>query len=156
MNIHLIEICDKSPDWAKSGFLNYSKRIPKNIKFHLKEVRPGKRSKNVDLKKILFEEGQRMISMIPKGSLIIKLEIKGQKWTTKDLSLNLQNWMNNSKDIVFLVGGPEGLPPECKEISPISWSLSTLTLPHAIVKIFIAEQIYRAWSILQNHPYHRE
>ena len=78
MNIHLIEICDKSPDWAKSGFLNYSKRIPKNIKFHLKEVRPGKRSKNVDLKKILFEEGQRMISMIPKDIL----KYTGQKNST--------------------------------------------------------------------------
>ena len=156
MKIHLIEVCDKTPSWAEEGFSEYQKRIPKEFKFQLHQVKPGKRSGESNLKKIMFDEGRRMISLIPKNAIVIKLEIEGQQWATKNLSSNLQNWMNNRRDIAFLVGGPEGLPSECKKISSISWSLSALTLPHSLVKIFIAEQIYRAWSILTNHPYHRK
>ena len=96
-----------------------------------------------------------MLAAIPKGCRVVALEIQGKPWSTNQLSIQLQNWMQGGQDIALLIGGPEGLAKDCIQRADQSWSLSPLTLPHPMVRVIIAEQLFRAWSILNNHPYHR-
>ena len=96
-----------------------------------------------------------MLAAIPKGCLVIALDVKGKTWSTDELSTQLDNWMAGGQDVALLVGGPEGLATSCLEAARVRWSLSPLTLPHPLVRVVVAEQLYRAWSILRNHPYHR-
>lgn len=121
----------------------------------LREIAPGIRGKNRDLRRIVRQEGERMIAAIPAGAHVVALDISGQPWSTPDLARAMQRWMLEEKAVALLVGGAEGLSEEVREQARESWSLSKLTFPHPLVRVIIAEQIYRAWSLLQNHPYHR-
>ena len=155
MNIHLIAIGDKMPRWVAEGFQEYVRRLPPECSLKLREISARHRGKNADINRITRDEGRAMLGAIPKGSRTIALEVKGRSWSTADLAVQLQNWMASGQDVALLVGGPEGLAPECRERADQLWSLSPLTLPHPLVRVVIAEQLYRAWSILNNHPYHR-
>ena len=126
------------------------------MSFHLVEIPPGKRGKNADIARILEKEGEQMLAAIPKGSRIVTLEVLGKPWDTPELAKQLDRWQNDGRDVALLVGGPEGLAPACIAASEQKWSLSNLTLPHPMVRIFLAESLYRAWSLNNNHPYHRE
>ena len=155
MQIHLISVGNKMPKWIQDGYQEYAKRLPKECELILREVPPLKRTKNADLTKIREEEGTRALSLLSKDDHIIGLELRGKPWSTLDLADNLNSWQNNGKRVVLLVGGPEGLSQACISAAQELWSLSNLTLPHPVVRVVIAVQIYRAWSILNNHPYHR-
>jgi 23S rRNA (pseudouridine1915-N3)-methyltransferase len=155
MQIHLISVGNRMPDWIKAGFDEYSKRMPRECELILKEIPSGIRTKNSDLIKTLKDEGERMNSAIPAGSHIVALDVSGRPWTTPDLANNLQRWLEGGKNIALLIGGPEGLADSVKNRAGEFWSLSPLTFPHPLVRVIVAEQLYRAWSILQNHPYHR-
>lgn len=144
------------PPWIKAGYEEYSKRMPRECELLLKEIPPGNRTKNPDLAKILKEEGERMIAAIPSGSHVIALDVAGKTWTTLDLAFNLRRWLEAGKSIALLIGGPDGLAEAVKSRAGESWSLSSLTFPHPLVRVIVAEQLYRAWSIVQNHPYHRQ
>jgi len=156
MRITLYAIGNKMPAWVSQGFQEYSRRFPRDMSFHLIEVSPGKRGKNADIARILEKEGEQLLSAIPKGNRIVTLEVEGKPWTTPELAAQLQRWQFDSRDVALLVGGPEGLSPACIKASEQKWSLSPLTLPHPMVRVLIAESLYRAWSINNNHPYHRE
>ncbi|MGL5292024.1 MAG: 23S rRNA (pseudouridine(1915)-N(3))-methyltransferase RlmH, partial [Vibrionaceae bacterium] len=119
-------------------------------------VAAGKRGKNADIARILQKEGEAMLAHVAKGNRIVTLDIPGTPWTTEQLAIQLENWKCDSRDVSILIGGPEGLSPACKAAAQQSWSLSPLTLPHPLVRIVMAESLYRAWSITANHPYHRE
>jgi 23S rRNA (pseudouridine1915-N3)-methyltransferase len=121
----------------------------------LKEVAPGKRGKNSDVVRIVKDEGERMLAAIPQGAHIVTLDIPGKPWTTPELAEAMQRWLASGQPIALLIGGPEGLADAAKHLARESWSLSKLTFPHPLVRIIVAEQVYRAWSILNNHPYHR-
>ncbi|EHY9871243.1 23S rRNA (pseudouridine(1915)-N(3))-methyltransferase RlmH, partial [Vibrio vulnificus] len=112
--------------------------------------------KNADIARILQKEGEAMLAAIPKGNRIVTLDIPGKKWDTPELAQQLEAWKLDGRDVSILIGGPEGLAPACKAAAEQSWSLSALTLPHPLVRIVMAESLYRAWSITTNHPYHRE
>lgn len=155
MQIHLISVGNRMPDWVKAGFDEYSKRMPRECELIMKEIPPGIRTKNSDLIKTLKDEGERMNSAIPAGSHIVALDVSGRPWSTPDLANNLQRWLESGKNIALLIGGPEGLADSVKNRAGEFWSLSPLTFPHPLVRVIVAEQLYRAWSILQNHPYHR-
>lgn len=155
MQIHLIAVGQKMPAWVKLGYDEYAKRLPGECQLVLKEIMPGKRNKNSNRVKIIKEEGAKMISAIPAGARVVSLDIPGQPWTTAELAAALQRWMQSGQNIALLVGGPEGLADEARNNADESWSLSKLTFPHPLVRIIVAEQIYRAWSLLKNHPYHR-
>jgi 23S rRNA (pseudouridine1915-N3)-methyltransferase len=155
MQIHLISVGNRMPDWIKAGFEEYSKRMPRECELIIKEIPPGIRTKNSDLIKTLKDEGERMNSAIPAGSHIVALDVSGRPWTTPDLANNLERWLEGGKNIALLIGGPEGLADSVKNRAGEFWSLSPLTFPHPLVRVIVAEQLYRAWSILQNHPYHR-
>jgi len=156
MRITLYAVGNKMPAWVAQGFNEYSRRFPRDMSFHLVEIPPGKRGKNADICRILEKEGELMLAAIPKGCRIVTLEIEGKPWTTPQLAKQLQKWQIDSRDVALLVGGPEGLAPACIQASEHKWSLSPLTLPHPMVRVVLAESLYRAWSINNNHPYHRE
>ena len=155
MNIHLLAVGNKMPDWVNKGYNEYAKRLNDDVRLKLVEISPGKRGKNADLPRIKKQEGEKILAAIPKGSLVVALEVQGRSWSTEELSQQLDNWLHGGQDVALLVGGPEGLSEACVSRADVKWSLSPLTLPHPLVRVLLSEQLYRAYSILKNHPYHR-
>ena len=155
MRISLIAVGSKMPGWVEQGYQEYARRMPADCNLQLVEIAAGKRGKGADIVRITRQEGEKMLAAVPRGARIVTLEVTGRAWKTEQLSTELDHWMHDGRDVALLVGGPEGLAPECVARAEQRWSLSNLTLPHPLVRIVVAEQLYRAWSILQNHPYHR-
>ena len=155
MRIQLIAVGQKMPAWVDQGYREYAQRMPAEARLELKEIAPGKRGKNADIKRIVQDECQRIQAAIPRNSRIVVLDVQGKSWSTEQLADRLGDWMQSGQDIALLVGGPEGLSQECRALADERWSLSALTFPHPLVRIIVAEQLYRAWSVLRNHPYHR-
>ncbi len=155
MQINLIAIGNKMPGWVQQGVEEYARRMPRECKLLVKEIIPGKRSKNNDVAQIVRSEGERIINAIPPRTQVITLDILGKPWTTVELSLAMKRWLESGQNVAILIGGPEGLADSVRGLATESWSLSRLTFPHPLVRVIVAEQLYRAWSILNNHPYHR-
>jgi 23S rRNA (pseudouridine1915-N3)-methyltransferase len=155
MQINLISIGNRMPGWVQQGYDEYAKRLPRECELVLKEIELGKRGKNADIARLVKSEGERMLAAIPQNARIVTLDIPGKPWTTPELAEALQRWLVGGQNIALLVGGPEGLAESVRQQAHESWSLSKLTFPHPLVRILVAEQIYRAWSLLNNHPYHR-
>lgn len=143
------------PRWVEQGYEEYAKRLPRECELILKEIPAGKRGKNSDTDRIVKEEGEKMLATVSDRAHIVTLDIPGKPWSTEDLASHLKNWLESGQPIALMVGGPEGLADTVKQRANQSWSLSKLTFPHPFVRVIVAEQVYRAWSILNNHPYHR-
>lgn len=155
MRIHIISIGNKMPNWVNEGFNEYAKRMPTECQVNLIELPPAQRSKTTDLKRAIQDEGQRMLKAIPKNTSIVALDVAGKAHSTESLSRELENWLSSGQDVVLLIGGADGLSSECIAAAKSKWSLSKLTYPHPLVRVILAEQLYRAWSLMRNHPYHR-
>ena len=155
MNIHIISIGTKMPAWVSAGMNEYIKRMPRECQVKLSELPAAQRSKNTDLKKALQDEGERLLKAVPKNCDIIALDVRGKEHSTESLSAEMNNWLAEGRDIALLIGGADGLSQDCLSSSKSKWSLSKLTYPHPLVRVILAEQLYRAWSLLNNHPYHR-
>lgn len=155
MQIQLIAVGSRMPDWVEQGYAEYAKRLPQECSLVLQEIAAGKRGKNADIARLIRQEGEKMAAAIPKGARVVALEVKGRAWTTEQLAKRLEAWMGEGRDVALLVGGPEGVEPSLSVQAEERWSLSPLTLPHPLVRIVVAEQLYRAWSIIKGHPYHR-
>lgn len=155
MQITLIAIGNRMPAWVVQGYEEYARRMPNECSLQLIEITPARRNKGADIKRLVQQEGVRMLAAIPKQAFVLALEVTGKAWSTEQLAGQLDTWMREGQPIAMLVGGPEGLAPACQQRADVSWSLSNLTLPHPLVRVVIAEQLYRAMSILKNHPYHR-
>lgn len=155
MKIHLIAVGTHMPAWINIGYQEYAKRLPPECSLRLIEIEAGKRTKNCDITKLIEQESQQMLAAIPKNNHVIALDVQGRAWDTPQLAQQLQSWLHSGQDISLLIGGPDGLSSKCRQTAHARWSLSPLTLPHPLVRVMLAEQLYRAWSILQNHPYHR-
>lgn len=155
MKIRLLTITHKSPSWIREGYEEYAKRLPPSCQLELIEIPAEKRFSNADLRRITEREGEKMLNAIKPGHKIIAMDIKGSLWTTEQLAEQLSLWLQDGRHIDLLIGGPEGLSPACQLKAEQKWSLSPLTFPHFLVRLIVAEQIYRACSILQQHPYHR-
>lgn len=155
MQIYLIAIGTKMPDWVINGYEDYAKRLPSDFSLTLLEIPAEKRTKNADCARLLKRENERMWAAIPKNSHIIALDVKGKHHTTEQFAKRLDQLQTQTSTISFLIGGPEGFDSDYIKKAHEKYSLSDFTFPHPLVRIMIAEQIYRAWSILKNHPYHR-
>ncbi|WP_163835461.1 23S rRNA (pseudouridine(1915)-N(3))-methyltransferase RlmH [Spartinivicinus ruber] len=155
MRVRLIAVGTKMPSWVDAGYNEYAKRLPSDCKLECCEISLGKRTKGSDLKRAQKKEGEQMLSAIASNDKVIALDLTGKPWSTEQLADQLSGWRLEGRNIALLVGGPEGLSPECLAKAEQKWCLSPLTLPHPLVRVLVAEQLYRAWSILQNHPYHR-
>ncbi len=143
------------PGWVQQGFSEYVKRLSGDCRIRLIEIPAGRRGKSADVARLQRDETARMLAAVPRGALVIALEVEGRSWSTEQLSIELGRWLASGRDVALLVGGPEGLAEAARNAAELEWSLSPLTLPHPLVRVVVAEQLYRAWSLLRNHPYHR-
>ncbi len=143
------------PGWVTAGFSEYTKRLPRELSPQLVELPLAARLKNANVEQIKEAEGEAIMQVITKGALRIMLDVKGRPWGTEELAQQLRQWQMTGKDLAFVIGGPDGLSQNCLNTASERWSLSNLTLPHPLVRIIFIEQLYRAWTILQNHPYHK-
>ena len=155
MHIHLIAVGQKMPVWVEQACREYIKRLPRELQFDTIEVPIIRRGKNPDIERIVRDESRKVMASIPAGSFIIALDVAGKMISTEALAQNLDGWMQQAQDIAILIGGPDGLSEELLQQVDRSLSLSDMTFPHPLVRIIIIEQLYRAWSIISNHPYHR-
>jgi len=154
MKINLVAIGTKMPAWVNEGYEEYAKRLPKEFQLHLIEIPALKRGKTLS-PHLIEQEGELLLNAIPAHNKTIALERTGKAFSTLELTQQLGKYHGESQDVSLLIGGPEGLSSACLQQAELKWSLSTLTLPHPLVRVVIAEQIYRAWSIMSHHPYHR-
>lgn len=155
MRLRLICVGQKMPDWVTQGFNDYAKRMPPELAVELSEIALAHRGKNADIARMVQREGESVLAAAGKGDRLIALEVGGKAWSTEQLSKQLESWQQDGRDVSFMIGGPDGLAGDCRAQADQMWSLSPLTLPHPLVRIVLAEQLYRAWSITRNHPYHR-
>lgn len=154
MRIRLLVVGSRVDAWVRDGFEEYRSRLPRECRLELVEVGAPKRSPKSDLERLKREQGIKLLAAA-RGCRVVVLDERGRQFDTGELATSLRAWMEDGRDVAMLVGGPDGLSPECLAAAEYSWSLSRLTLPHALVRIVVAEQCYRAWSVLAGHPYHR-
>ncbi len=155
MRLTIVAVGLKVPDWARSAYDDYAKRFPPELRVELKAVKTEPRASRT-LENLLAAERQRIEAVLPKGTRIVALDERGAAVTTAELSEKLQAWQREGDDVAIVIGGPDGLDPGFKQAAHERLRLSDLTLPHAMVRVLLIEQLYRAWSITVNHPYHRE
>lgn len=155
MQLVIAAVGHKMPAWIEAGFGEYAKRMPPECRILLKEIKPVDRSDSKTAETVMALERSRIEAAIPKNARIIVLDEHGKDITTLQLSRYLMQWQQDGGDVTFVIGGADGLDAEFKKRASMAIRVSSLTLPHGMVRVLLAEQLYRAWSITQNHPYHR-
>ena len=145
----------RMPGWVSDGFDSYVRRLPRELSLELMQIPLGHRPKGGPSDRAVAAEGERMLAA-SRGHRVVCLEVTGQALSTPQLAARLRGWMNAGQPVALLIGGPDGLSPDCRAAASLEWSLSPLTLPHGLVRVVVAEQIYRAWTVIKGHPYHRE
>lgn len=155
MKLRVLAIGTRMPDWVTRGVDEYRKRLPRDFDVEIVEIAPGKRGKNADVARAIREEGDAMLAKLRERERVIALDVAGQHWSTERLAAQADGWRREGRDVALLVGGPDGLDPRLVARAEQRWSLSALTLPHPLVRILLTEQLYRAWTLLAGHPYHR-
>ncbi len=144
------------PKWVREAYDDYVTRLGSSLKVTLVEIEPGSRSAGRAAERAMRTEGQRLLAAVGKDDYVIALDERGSEMTTRELAAWLSSRMQDGRDLAFLIGGPDGLAPEVLARGDLRWSLSRLTFPHALVRVVLAEQLYRAHGVLANHPYHRD
>jgi 23S rRNA (pseudouridine1915-N3)-methyltransferase len=151
----LVAVGERAPDWVAQGFSEYQKRLSHWLPLSLHEIPPGLRGKGRDAVRATADEGARVLAALPKQAHVVALEGRGKQYSSEQLATRLETWRQQGRDLAFLIGGPEGHAPDVLAATHEQWSLGALTLPHMLVRLLVAEQLYRAASVLVNHPYHR-
>ena len=154
MKIRLLCVGTRVPEWVAEGYATFARRLPKDNALVLEQVPAARRQS--DIRRCIEDEGERLLGRISHDECVIALDERGSAWSSVVLSQKLAAWRRDGRDVVLLVGGADGLSDKCMARAGESWSLSAATLPHALVRVVVAEQIYRAWTLLTGHPYHRE
>ncbi len=155
MDLLVAAVGQRMPDWVNQAWTEYSRRMPPQLTLSLREIPLAKRGKNADTKRLKAVESQALHNAMPSRARVVALDIQGQAWTSEKLAANLENWLGEGRDVGFMIGGPDGISEDIMQQADSHWSLGPLTLPHPLVRVVLAEQLYRAWTITQNHPYHR-
>ncbi len=153
MRAYLIAVGERMPEWVQLGYAEYAKRLSRELPLQVVEV--STRGRSSDTARAMAAEGAALLAAIPKGAHIVALDGRGTAWSSEQLAVQLERWRMSGKDLAFVIGGADGLAPAVLERTDQRWSLGPATLPHPLVRIVIAEQLYRAVSQLANHPYHR-
>jgi len=155
MNLHVLAVGDRPPPWVAEACADYIHRFPPHCRLRLHAVPMPRRGRHPDIDRLRDQEARLLLARVPGAARVIALEEQGRALTTAEVARRLDRWLQQEKDVVFLVGGPDGLAPAAREAAREQWSLSRLTLPHLLARVVIVEQLYRAYSMLANHPYHR-
>lgn len=158
MKLQVISVGHNLPAWAAAGINEYSRRMPREAQLQITQLKPARREGNraAQIARARTEESNRILAAIPSGSVKIALDERGKALTTAQLARQLQAWMGEGRDLSFIIGGADGLDAQFKRTTDLVLALSTLTLPHALARVVLVEQLYRALSLIRNHPYHRE
>jgi 23S rRNA (pseudouridine1915-N3)-methyltransferase len=156
LRLSLLTASNRQPAWVDAGAADYAKRLRGRCALEIKTVPLARRTDSTPIDRAVAEEGERLLAAVPAGAHVVALCEGGKAWSTKELAAKLEAWMQLGAPVALLVGGPDGLSPACVARANERWSLSNLTLPHGLVKIVVAEALYRAWSVLERHPYHRD
>lgn len=154
MRLRILAVGTRMPAWIETGFAEYHKRMPPEIRVELQEIAPGPRGKGQSVERAIQKESDALLKAVG-NDRVVALEVKGGAWSTPKLAQRLQDWQLSGDNWSLLIGGPDGLSGDCRARADMQWSLSPLTLPHPLVRIMVMEQLYRAWSINAGHPYHR-
>jgi 23S rRNA (pseudouridine1915-N3)-methyltransferase len=155
MRISVIAVGTRMPAWVSQGIAEYSKRLPRDLQPVWREIALARRGKDSAAPQLCAAEGERILKAVAPGERVIALDVAGKRLSTEQLAQELARWQMSGDNFSFLIGGPDGLSPACLARADQRWSLSDLTLPHPLVRVLLAEQLYRAWTITVNHPYHR-
>ena len=155
MKAKLVAVGERPPAWVAEGYADYTKRLSRELPLELVEVTPGLRGKGRDAARAMADEGERVLAALPKNAWVVTLDGRGKPYSSEQLAQRLAVWRQQGRDLAFLVGGPEGHAPSVLQRADESWALGAMTLPHMMVRLLVAEQLYRACSMLGNHPYHR-
>jgi 23S rRNA (pseudouridine1915-N3)-methyltransferase len=155
VHIRLISVGDRQPAWVDDAFDSYAKRLPVQWKFRLEPIATGARANDADAQKAVELEGQSVLRKLKAAERVVALDERGRQLSSPELSGTLSDWQQDGRDVALVIGGPDGLSRECLGRAEFHWSLSRLTLPHGLARVLLVEQLYRAWSLLQGHPYHR-
>jgi 23S rRNA (pseudouridine1915-N3)-methyltransferase len=155
MRISIIAVGAKMPQWVEQACADYLRRLPREWSVRVVEVAQARLGRQATPALILQDEAGRICPQLPAAARVVALDVQGKAWSTAELAQQLQAWQMDGRDVALLIGGPEGLANEVLEQAEQRWSLSRLTFPHPLVRVMLLEQLYRGWSILNNHPYHR-
>ncbi len=155
MKFHILAVGNKMPDWVRKGYTEYCQRMPKEAELLLVEIKPEKRVGSKNTRQLLQAESERIQTVLPSGCYIIVLDESGKQVTTMKLAEMMDRWMGFGQDVAFIIGGADGLHQDIKQMAHEKLTLSAMTLPHGLARVLLAEQLYRAFSINRNHPYHR-
>ena len=156
MRLGILAVGTRMPSWVCEGVEEYSRRMPRELQLDWREIPLAQRAKGSKAQQLSAREGEQLLKAIPDGDRVIALDVQGKRISTQQLARQLQDWQMSGDNVSLLIGGPDGLSPACLQRAEMRWSLSDLTLPHPLVRVILAEQLYRAWTITVNHPYHRE
>lgn len=156
MKLVVVAVGQRTPAWADTAYDDYAKRFPPELRLELKAVKTEPRSSGKPAEALMAAERTRIEAAIPKSARVVVLDERGDRVTTQQLAGRLKVWMQDGRDVALLIGGPDGLDPGLRDAADERLRLSDLTLPHAFVRVMLAEQLYRAWSVMVGHPYHRE
>jgi 23S rRNA (pseudouridine1915-N3)-methyltransferase len=156
MRLIIASVGQKPPTWAEAAYEEFARRFPPGLRLELKAVKAEPRTTGKTPAQMMEAEAKRLEAATPPGARRVILDERGTRWTTMQLTERLRFWQGDGRDVVFLIGGPDGLDPALKATADETARLSDLTLPHAFVRVLLAEALYRAWSVSVNHPYHRE
>lgn len=156
MRIHLLAAGARQPAWINAGYEEFAQRLPPECRLQLHEIPLSAARKRNDVARAIRDEGQGILAALPDRASVIALDVSGRSFTSESLARQLNHWLQDGRDLALMIGGPDGLSQECLQRAELKWSLSALTLPHGLVRVLVAEQLYRAWTILQGHPYHRD
>jgi 23S rRNA (pseudouridine1915-N3)-methyltransferase len=156
MRISVVAVGTKMPSWVTQGVEEYCRRLPREIKLQWREIQLARRTAGSSAQQLREREGEQMLKAVPAGDTVIALDVEGKRIRTGELAQKLEAWQMSGSSYSLLIGGPDGLAPQCLDRANACWSLSDLTLPHPLVRVILAEQLYRAWTITVNHPYHRD
>ncbi|MDE1888592.1 MAG: 23S rRNA (pseudouridine(1915)-N(3))-methyltransferase RlmH [Gammaproteobacteria bacterium] len=155
MRIHLLAAGTRQPAWINAGYGEFAKRLPPECTLRLHEIPLSTARKGHDVARAIGDEGRKMLAAVPDGVRVVALDVNGRSFSSEALARQLGRWLQGGRDLALMIGGPDGLAPDCLARAELKWSLSPLTLPHGLVRVLVAEQLYRAWTILKGHPYHR-
>jgi 23S rRNA (pseudouridine1915-N3)-methyltransferase len=155
LKIRLIAVGTRMPGWIKEGFADYAERMPRECGLELVEIPVAERGKNADIARLKRSEAERILKAIPRDAQIVAFDERGETLSTEQWAQALRGWLQHGRDVALLIGGPDGFAPEVIEKAGRKWALSRLTLPHGLARVLVAEQLYRAWTRVTNHPYHR-
>lgn len=155
MHARLIAVGERMPGWVATGFAEYAKRLSRDLPLELVEIKPGVRGKGLVGARATAEEGAALLAALPRDANVVALDGRGTAWSSEQLAEQLGCWRMAGRDLAFLIGGPDGHAREVLQRADQRWSLGPLTLPHMLVRLVVAEQLYRAVTILNGHPYHR-